>query len=244
MATSQAREPQSTALAHATDRLFDWLVAHWLLVTLIILGVWNLLPWLAPVLMHLGWELPAQGIYWLYVFFCHQLPTRSWFLFGPQFTYSRDQILLAATGATDLVTPVRLRAFVGAPAMGWKLGWSDRMVSFYGGWLVVGLLYAALRPRWRGLTLKVAILLMLPLLLDGLTHMLSDLGGLRWGFRETNVWLAWLTQNAFPPAFYNGDQWGSFNSLARLITGLLAAFGLIGFVFPYIDRKLADHPAA
>jgi len=239
MATSVPAEgSQPTAFAQTANRIADWLIVHWLLVALLMLGVWNLLPWLAPVFMRLGWELPGRGIYWLYVFFCHQLPTRSWFLFGPQFTYSRDTVLLAATGATDLVTPVTLRAFIGNPAMGWKLAWTDRMISFYGGWLVVGLVYAVLRPAWRGLTLKIAILLMLPLLIDGLTHMLSDLGGLRWGFRETNAWLALLTNSAFAPDFYNGDQWGSFNSLARLVTGLLAAIGLIGFAFPYIDRKL------
>ena len=239
MATSVPAEgSQPTAFAQTANRIADWLIGHWLLVALLMLGVWNLLPWLAPVFMHLGWELPGRGIYWLYVFFCHQLPTRSWFLFGPQFTYSRDAVLLAATGATDLVTPVTLRAFIGNSAMGWKLAWTDRMISFYGGWLLVGLVYAVLRPAWRGLTLKIAILLMLPLLIDGLTHMLSDLGGLRWGFRETNAWLALLTHSAFAPDFYNGDQWGSFNSLARLVTGLLAAIGLIGFAFPYIDRKL------
>ncbi len=166
------------------------------------------------------------------------MPQRSWFLFGEQFTYRMDDILLAMNGSTERVIPITMRSFIGTPEMGWKVAWSDRMVSFYGGWFLVGLVYAALRGRWKGLDWKLALLLMLPLAIDGGTHMISDLGGLREGFRETNAWLAALTNNAFPPEFYAGDQWGSFNSIMRLITGILGAIGLIGFAFPYIDRAM------
>ena len=58
------------------------------------------------------------------------------------------------------------------------------------------------------------------------------------GFRETNAWLAAITGNIFPATFYAGDTWGSFNSLMRLGTGLLAAFAVIFFVFSLIDRAL------
>ncbi|MCO6453314.1 MAG: DUF2085 domain-containing protein [Caldilineales bacterium] len=227
------------AISLAINRFADWLIKRWLLVAIILLAAWNMLPWLAPVFMRLGWELPARGIHTMYVAFCHQLPQRSWFLFGPEFTYRTDDILLAMNGSTAAVTPLTMRAFIGNADMGWKLAWSDRMISFYGGWLLVAMAYALLRRRWRGLTLLTAIFLMLPMLIDGGTHMLSDLGGLRAGFRESNAWLAALTNNAFAPEFYAGDQWGSFNSIARMVTGILAAIGLIGFVFPYIDRSMS-----
>lgn len=227
------------ASANVIDRAARWLIAHWLLAANSLLALWNLLPWLAPVFMRQGWALPARGIYALYVLFCHQLPQRSWFLFGERFTYTRGEILLAWTGATELSGPLlTMRAFSGNPEMGWKVAWSDRMISFYGGWLLVGLLYALLRRRWPRISLRLALLLLLPLALDGFTHMLSDLGGLREGFRESNLWLAALTNHALTPAFYAGDQWGSFNSILRLFSGLLGAFGLIGWAFPYIDRLL------
>lgn len=238
MANVTSTRPASSALESVVSRAVDWLASHWLLVTLVLLGLWNLLPWLAPVFMHVGWEWPGRAIHTVYVLFCHQLPQRSWFLFGPQFSYSDNQILLAWKGATDPVTPLLMRAYIGAPEMGWKLAWSDRMISFYGGWFVVGLTYALLRPRWRGLSLRLAILLMLPLAIDGATHMLSDIGGLREGFRETNDWLAVLTGHFLSPQFYAGDQWGSFNSIMRLLTGVLGAVGLIGWAFPYIDHTL------
>ncbi|NOX62852.1 MAG: DUF2085 domain-containing protein [Chloroflexi bacterium] len=237
MQTSQA-SARADAFAAFVNRLADWLVRHWLLAALVLLGLWNLLPWLAPVFMKLGWEWPARGIYALYVLFCHQMPQRSWFLFGEQFTYRMDDILMAMNGSTERVIPITMRSFIGAPEMGWKVAWSDRMISFYGGWFLVGLVYAALRDRWKGMDWKLALLFMLPLAIDGGTHMISDLGGLREGFRETNAWLAVLTNNAFPPEFYAGDQWGSFNSIMRMITGILGAIGLIGFAFPYIDRAM------
>jgi len=235
--------PEPSSLPNTLDvtvnNVVTWIMRHWLLLLLAYLSLWNLLPWLAPVFMKLGWETPARGIYFLYSFFCHQLPQRSWFLFGESFTYPKDEILLALNGNTDPVVPSTMRVFIGTPEMGWKVAWSDRMVSFYSGWVVVGLVYALVRRRWKGLSWKWALLLLLPLALDGGTHLLSDLGNIREGFRESNAWLAMLTNNYFPPEFYAGDQWGSFNSMARLITGALGAVGLMGIVLPFLDRTIS-----
>ncbi len=53
-------------------------------------------------------------------------------------------------------------------------------------------------------------------------------------------WLEVLTSHAFPASFYVGDALGSFNSLMRLITGVLAGFGLAWFAFPYMEASLAE----
>ncbi len=76
--------------------------------------------------------------------------------------------------------------------------------------------------------------------IDGATHALSDLAGLGHGLRDTNTWLQIITNNTFSPAFYQGDALGSFNSWARLITGLLFGIALVGFAFPYINDSFAD----
>ena len=57
--------------------------------------------------------------------------------------------------------------------------------------------------------------------LDVHGHFISDLVGIGLGFRDSNAWLAVLTGNIFPAAFYAGDALGSFNSWMRLITGIL-----------------------
>ena len=51
-----------------------------------------ILPFLAPVAMQLGWTRIGRIIYTVYIPFCHQLPQRSWFLFGPNLTYRLDEI--------------------------------------------------------------------------------------------------------------------------------------------------------
>jgi len=224
-----------SGLAAKVERFAQGLAQHWLLLVNLALGIWVTLPWLAPVLMHLGWHQPAWWIYSIYSPFCHQLPQRSWFLFGSSFTPSLAEIQAASEAGTDFFA---LRRFLGTPELGWKLAWSDRMVSFYGGWFLFGLLYALLRGRIRGLRWQTALALILPMAVDGITHMISDLWGVTTGFRQSNAWLAVLTGNVLPPTFYAGDAWGSFNSLARLVSGLLAAFGLIFWLLPMVDRAV------
>ena len=64
--------------------------------------------------------------------------------------------------------------------------------------------------------------------------MFSDLAGIGQGFRDTNQWLAILTNNSFPATFYAGDALGSFNSIMRFLSGLLAGLGLVWLAFPYV----------
>jgi YHS domain-containing protein/uncharacterized membrane protein len=224
--------------------LVDGLVHHWLLILNTALAVFVGLPWLAPILMRFGNEGPARLIYLFYSTLCHQLPERSWFLFGRSFTYPLAEIeRLSGTGAGFFT----LRHFVGNPEMGWKLAWSDRMVSFYGGWLLFGLVYALARrhrPGWRGLRWQTAALLLLPMAIDGGTHALSDLWGIERGFREANSWLAAITGSLLPATFYGGDAWGSFNSLARLVTGLMAAAGAMLWLLPWLNKLLNQNAAS
>lgn len=231
--TAISRPASASGLATGVDRFVQGLIRHWLLFFNLALGIWTTLPWLAPVFVHLGWSWPARLIYFVYGLFCHQLPQRSWFLFGPSFTPSLAEIQAVSGAGADFFA---LRRFLGTPELGWKLAWSDRMVSFYGGWFLFGLLYALLRGRIKGLRWPLALALLLPMAVDGGTHAISDLWGVTAGFRQSNAWLVALTGNLLPPTFYAGDAWGSFNSLARLITGLLAAFGLIFWLLPWVDR--------
>lgn len=236
---SVPRPAWERALVRSADRAAAWIEVHWLGALLTVLLIFTGLPFLAPVFMALGWELPAKAIYTLYIPFCHQLPQRSWFLFGEKLTYTLDEIRQVYP-STD---PWDLRFFYGTPQMGWKVAWSDRMISFYTMMPVFGLVYAWLRRRHRvrPLPWKACALLLLPLAVDGGTHALNDLiygvsGG---GFRDTNAWLAWLTGYRFV-GFYAGDHFGTFNWWARLITGLLAAWGVAFTLFPWLDRWMAQ----
>jgi uncharacterized membrane protein len=213
------------------------LTTNWLSIFLVLYGVFVFLPFLAPVMM--AWHLPAlaKPIYFVYSFFCHQLPERSLFFFGPRWMYPIDAIQ-AAWQRTD--NPLILRQFIGNPQMGWKVAWSDRMISMYGGVWLAALVWVLLGKRAPKVPIWAFVLLALPMALDGGTHFLSDFSGIAAGFRYTNVWLAVLTHHYFPQSFYVGDALGSFNSWMRWLSGLLFSFGLVGWAFPSIRDSLSQ----
>jgi hypothetical protein len=82
--------------------------------------------------------------------------------------------------------------------------------------------------------------MVVPLVVDGGTHTISDLGGVDQGFRYNNAWLAYLTQDAFPASFYVGNELGSFNSLMRLATGLLAGLSVTWMLYPLLDEAFRE----
>lgn len=151
--------------------------------------------------------------------------------------YSLAEIQTAWQNTNDMFI---LRQFIGNPEMGWKVAWSDRMVATYTSILFGGLLYGLVRKWLKPLPFWKFALLLLPMALDGGTHMVSDLAGIGQGFRDTNIWLQMVTNNAFSKAFYQGDVLGSFNSWMRLITGILFGMGLVGFAYPYVNESFTD----
>lgn len=211
-----------------------WIGRHWLGAFNIAFGAFVLLPFAAPMLMALNAQSLARVLYVFYSFVCHQLPERSWFLFGPNFTFPLDRFV-ALTGSAN---PLVLREFIGNAEMGFKVAWSDRMVSLYTSIWAGGLMFAALRGRIRPLAFVPFVLLLAPLAIDGLTHMVSDIQGLGMGFRETNAWLSVLTQAALPTEFYAGDGWGSFNSIMRLASGVAAGLGVAWLGLPRLAAAL------
>lgn len=235
-----AVRPRNRQAAIRANRIVLSLSRHWLWAFLLVWGLYVWLPWLAPIFKEAGLEAPARVIYVIYSTQCHQLPQRSFFLFGPQPMWSLEQIRAVWPAGND---PLRLREFVGNAEMGYKVAWSDRMVSLYTsiwfGAVVFGLLRGRVRPlRWLWL-----VLLVLPLALDGISHFISDLAGIGQGFRDSNAWLAALTNNALPAWFYAGDALGSFNSWMRLITSVLTGLGIVWFAFPYADQYFCEAAA-
>jgi uncharacterized membrane protein len=216
------------------DRGIAWLAHHWLLTVNLTMGLFAGGILLPPILMHLGLEAPARIIYALYGLSCHQLPERSYFLFGPHGadTYSKMQVI--AWGAD----PAHLRGFVGNSQVGFKLGMAERNTAIYSSFFLAGLAYALLRKRIRGIKGLAFLLLILPMALDGGSHLVSEVS--RLGFRETNAWLAAWTAGSLPPSFYTGTTFGSFNWLMRTLTGTLFAVACVWFAYPYLERSFAD----
>ncbi len=198
-----------------------------LLFAFVILG----LAFLAPALMVANEPEAAQTVYGWLAPHDHQLPQRSYFLFGQQGlvqSYSPEQLL--AWGAK----PYNLRVFVGNTEIGFKMGLNHRMtatfLAIFGGGLAWGL--ARQRPRLGPVWF---LLLTLPLLIDGFSHRFSEMSDT--GFRVDNAWAIALTGGAFADWFYRSDTIGSLNWLLRTVTGLAFGLGLVWFLFTYLSLR-------
>lgn len=210
-----ARRGAAARIAGAVDRLAAWLARHWLAAFNAVVALFVGLPFAAPVLMHAGATGPAQLIYTLYEPTCHQLPERSFFLFGERMVVSVAELeaLGALPAGQNLLQRQALR-FIGTPEIGYKVAICQRDAAIYGGILLGGLLFAALRTRRRRLGAKLPKLplwlfglLLIPIAVDGL--------GQLFGLRESSWPL-------------------------RLLTGALAGSGLAWLIYPYVDDSMAD----
>ena len=70
------------------DGIVLGIARHWLLLINAAVAIYLFLPLAAPALANAGYERPARVIYSIYSFTCHQLPERSYFLFGEKPLYS------------------------------------------------------------------------------------------------------------------------------------------------------------
>ncbi len=230
---------RTRALILAIDRFAFGVARHWLALFILVYGAWVLAPFLAPIFRQTGNTQLADATYGVYSLFCHQLPQRSLFLFGEKPMYSLAEI----KSVWELDGFDGLRQFNGNAQFGWKVAWSDRMISFYGSVWLGGLLFALWRKRLKPLSLRGWFSIgILPVALDGATHFVNDIvaGTSGAGFRDTNAWLAFLTGNILPPWFYAGDALGSFNSDLRWVTGILFGLATAWFIFPMVDDAMRD----
>ncbi|MFQ5886527.1 MAG: DUF2085 domain-containing protein [Anaerolineae bacterium] len=208
---------------------------HWLLLVNLVAGFFAGLPWAAPALMAGGYPHLGRLIYTAYSIFCHQLPQRSYFLFGEKISYSMPEIV-AVVHSDEFAA---LRAFLGTPEMGYKVALAHRTLAIYTGIAVGGLLFALLHRWMRPFPLQWYLLFLAPIALDGLTHMLTDmLPAITW--RESNEWLRVLIGEwiHLPSGFYIGTGVGSLNWLLRTLTGSLLGLGTVWLVHPYLDEAL------
>ena len=210
---------------------------NWMLFFSVLFGLYVGAPFLAPLFMRLGWEGAGKSVYLVYSFLCHQLPQRSFFMFGGNAMYPLGEI---QSVWQNTINPLALRQFIGDAQMGWKVAWSDRMVSMYTSILFFAWIWYPLRAKIKPLPWWGFALFLIPMGIDGITHTVSDFSGIGQGFRDSNIWLATLTNNIYPAAFYAGDALGSFNSWMRLTTGILFGVGIVWFGFPFVDEAFSS----
>ncbi len=174
-----AISPTSTSRLDVwTRRITRWLgrlvygiSKHWLLVTNAAIALYAGLPLLAPLLMHRGHTAAGRVLYLIFGPLCHQLPERSFFLFGPRLVYSLEE-LVQRSG----LDPLPLR-YIGNASIGWKTAVCQRDVAIYVVMLITGILFGLLGRRFKPLPLRGFVALIVPMAVDGmgqLVHLWSS----------------------------------------------------------------------
>lgn len=199
--TAAAAQPQVTGRLRdfiiSLDRAIFHFVKHWLLIFNLLLGLYVGLPVLAPALMASGAEGPARLIYTIYKPMCHQLPWRTFFLFGERFYYT-EAYLVSQVGEEPLATLWTAKDFVGTSQLGYKMALCERDVAIYGAMLLGGVLFGLARKRLKPLPWLVFALFVAPMAIDGgiqlvglyeSTPLLRVLTGGLFGFGT--IWLAY-----------------------------------------------------
>jgi uncharacterized membrane protein len=139
---------------------------HWLTLVNLAMFFYIGLAVLAPVLAHVGESRWAHAIHLVYSPLCHQLPERSFFLYGPQATYSRDE-LRGAVG--DSLT----RRYPGDAQIGYKLAVCERCTGIYTAWLFFGILFSLARSRLAPLPARAFLALLAPVAIDGVGQLVG-----------------------------------------------------------------------
>jgi uncharacterized membrane protein len=206
---------RAAQVSAAVDRLVAWLARHWLALFNVVVALFVGLPFAAPIMMHLGFTGPAQIIYLVYRPTCHQLPERSFFLFGAQGVYSAAE--LEARGAIPSGLTLLQREFLRWPGdreTGYKVAICERDIAIYGSILLAGLIFGAARSmsaargrRVPRLPIKGYLILLVPMLIDGATQLV--------GLRESTWPL-------------------------RIITGALFGLATTWLAYPYIEDAMLE----
>lgn len=188
-ARPDAPDPTSSRISEIANGLVIWIARHWLALFNTGWGTYVVLPFLAPILLQAGYTAPAQAIYTVYSFTCHQLPDHSYFLFGPDLTPLAP--VLEAAGAPPERDLFGFRGFIGNLTTGYKVALCQRDLAIYGSVVLAGLLFAVVRRHTRitAPSLKVYALFLLPIALDG--------GSALIGLRDSNWWLRTVTGAIF-----------------------------------------------
>jgi uncharacterized membrane protein len=176
---------RTRGLVIGADKVIFKLATHWLALMNLFWGLYVGLPFLAPIFMNAGYELPAKAIYTLYRPACHQRPERSYFIGGPDFAYSPEE--LAAAGV-DLDPFAR---DIGNENVGWKVAFCERDVAIYGAIFLTGLGYGLVRKRLKGwrMPFRYFIPFLVPMAIDGVLQL--------FGFYESTWLLRSITGTVF-----------------------------------------------
>jgi uncharacterized membrane protein len=146
---------------------------------------------------------------------CHTYGFRSFFLFGEQAAYSRDEFdHKTGIDTSSLRGPLAAREFQGNAEMGYKMALCQRDMAIYPAMALGGVLFGALRKRPRMMPWWLFVLIgVVPIGIDGFSQLLSQPPFNLFSYRES-VWQL------------------------RVLTGALFGFSAAWLVFPLLASAI------
>lgn len=194
---------------------------HWLAIFNLIVLLYVGLPFSSPFLIKAGMTTPARAIYKIYGPLCHQLPFRSWFLFGEQPVYPLERAGLDVTSYEEIagvssVDLLRDRTFIGNESAGYKVALCQRDVAIYGSIFLAGVAFTFLRNRLKPLPIWAWFIIgILPIALDGGSQLITSLPFVPFPWREST------------PFF-------------RSLTGMLFGVANVWMAYPHVEEIMVD----
>jgi uncharacterized membrane protein len=194
---------------------------HWLAIFNLIVLLYVGLPFSSPFLIKAGMTTPARVIYKIYGPLCHQLPFRSWFLFGEQPVYPLERAGLDVTSYEEIagissVDLLRDRTFIGNESAGYKVALCQRDVAIYGSIFLAGVAFTFLRNRLKPLPIWAWFIIgILPIALDGGSQLITSLPFVPFPWREST------------PFF-------------RSLTGMLFGVANVWMAYPHVEEIMVD----
>jgi uncharacterized membrane protein len=216
------------------DRCVFWLSKHWLAIFNTLAFLYVGLPILSPVLLYLGLEGPGGLIQNMYKPpICHQLPQRSWFLFGPKLAYSLPELMdyfgiEPHLRQLDDIQAVYIATKYGEPGLGYKVALCQRDVAIYGTILIAGLVYVLLRHRWKVRPIPWWIYVAFGIVPIGMD------GGYQWVTYTLNYMLPILFSIESPLPVHETTP------AMRVLTGTLFGLATVWLMYPHVQDAMED----
>lgn len=107
--------------------------------------------------------------------------------------------------------------------LGYQVAFCHREAAMYTSLFIGGVLYTFVRERLKPISLRTMGLLLLPMLVDGMTHMINDL--VPFVALRSDIHTLW-----------------SFNWWLRMITGVLFTCAVVAGIYPRLERSFRPRP--
>ena len=229
------------------DKLIYKFSKHWLAILNTIIAIYVALPILAPVLMNIGATAPARVIYTMYSPMCHQMASRSFFLFGEQAAYPRalaDTDLNSLESYTSSLPEfsnveegnwaeffMAAREFLGNEQMGYKMALCERDIAIYGFVLIGGIVYGLVRRQRKIRPLPFLVFLLVgmgPIALDGFSQLFGYYATPLGGGEALGI-------QSFLGSIFPLRESSPF---LRSFTGALFGLMLVWLAYPHLDEGM------